>query len=214
MFNQCDTHSIYIYIVRFFWDSSTMPAMPFHHWSVDSSPKVETALFYHKPQLDLPGMRTGAYLNQDGSGRERVPEPGSPSTLISCCCVDSQWLKPSSLQVAHFSLKDSQAYWPSYFFLCISDLILKYVFSFLQLGWASGIAVAAVACSLVVAIAPWSAGGGCVHYPTGGVPRPGVAPDQLGLWAHWGSALTGTHLSTCSPDTNFDPSVAVWCCGM
>ena len=90
--------------------------MPFHHWSIDSSPKVETALFYHKPQLDLPGMRTGAYLNQDGSGRERVPEPGSPSTLISCCWVDSQWLKPSSLQVAHFSLKDSQAYWPSYFF--------------------------------------------------------------------------------------------------
>ena len=92
--------------------------------------------FYHKPQLDLPGMRTGAYLTQDGSSRGR--ECLSLLQKKSCCWVVSQWLKPSPLQVAPFSLRDSQAYWVKLLFFYVlrtSDVILKYVFPFLQLDF-------------------------------------------------------------------------------
>ena len=102
--------------------------------------KVETALFYHKPHLDLPGMRTGT---QPVLRKERV----ATWCIVDYFCVLDRILHTI---IAHTLYVLKKALAERFKTKC---WLQKYGKPSLHQLW--GIAVAAVACSLVVAIAPW-----------------------------------------------------------
>ena len=145
--------------------------------------KVETALFYHKPHLDLPGMRTGT---QPVLRKEKV----ATWCIFDYFCVLERILHTI---IAHTLYVLKKALAERFKTKC---WLQTYGKPSLHQLW--GIAVAAVACSLVVAIAPWQiildgwhAGlGNFLMPPKFVVLLEGVAPNQPGLRAHWGLALS------------------------